>query len=412
MKINIIGGGTSGWWTAGYLRKNHPNVEITLIESPNIATVGVGESTMPNVRAFFEELEIPEEAWIKSCSGVRKEGNVKTNFRYVGDEPLNFMFIHKGFDEWYEKYKKREVTKNSVYDLYDPNDWRGYAYHIDAAQAWQIVKEYTKDIKHVLATVTRDELPEADLNIDCTGLGRHLMQDKTMHTYPDTLVDTCIVRRIEEDTKNYSETIGRDYGWDFNVYLSDRRVGCGYVFDSSKITIEDAKKEYMQNNGHRKFLTDFRVLKWEPGRLETPWQGDTVAVGLSAGFIEPMEANGLSLLIHQIKTLSRVLNKPKADIIYNKAIAKVFDQVADFIWHHYACTSRQETSFWQHYAKLDGRTTLMKRIQDNTNLKTNLYPSYVYAYLAIYYGVELKPFGLHIPKWMEEPYADAYMWSV
>ena len=386
MKINIIGGGTSGWWTAGYLRKNHPNVEITLIESPNIATVGVGESTMPNVRAFFEELEIPEEAWIKSCSGVRKEGNVKTNFNYVGDEDLNFMFIHSGFDEWYEKYKNKEVTKYSLYDLYDPDDWRGFAYHIDAAQAWQIVKEYTKDINHVLATVTREELPEADLNIDCTGLGRHLMKDKTMHTYPDTLVDTCIVRRIQEDTKNYSETIGRDYGWDFNVYLSDRRVGCGYVFDSSKISIEDAKKEYMQNNGHRKFLTDFRVLKWEPGRLKTPWQDNTVAVGLSAGFIEPMEANGLSLLIHQIKTLSRVIGKPRADVIYNRAVAKVFDQVADFIWHHYACTTRQETSFWQHYAKLDGKTTLMKRIQDNTNLKTNLYPSYVYAYLAIYYG--------------------------
>ena len=412
MKINIIGGGTSGWWTAGYLRKNHPNAEITLIESPNIATVGVGESTMPNVRAFFEELEIPEEAWIKSCSGVRKEGNVKTNFSYVGDEPLNFMFIHKGFDEWYKKYKKREVTRNSVYDLYDPNDWRGYAYHIDAAQAWQIVKEYTKDIKHVLATVTREELPEADLNIDCTGLGKHLMKDKTMHTYPDTLVDTCIVRRIEEDTKNYSETIGRNYGWDFNVYLSDRRVGCGYVFDSSKISIEDAKKEYMENNGHRKFLTDFRVLKWEPGRLKTPWQGDTVAVGLSAGFIEPMEANGLSLLIHQIKTLSRVLGKPKADKIYNKAVAKVFDQVADFIWHHYACTTRNDTSFWLHYAKLDGYTTLMKRIKDNTNLKTNLYPSYVYAYLAIYYGLELPPIKLKYPDWMDEPYADAYMWSV
>ncbi len=412
MKINIIGGGTSGWWTAGYLRKNHPNAEITLIESPNIATVGVGESTMPNVRAFFEELEIPEEAWIKSCSGVRKEGNVKTNFSYVGDEPLNFMFIHKGFDEWYKKYQKREVTRNSVYDLYDPNDWRGYAYHIDAAQAWQIVKEYTKDIKHVLATVTREELPEADLNIDCTGLGKHLMKDKTMHTYPDTLVDTCIVRRIEEDTKNYSETIGRNYGWDFNVYLSDRRVGCGYVFDSSKISIEDAKKEYMENNGHRKFLTDFRVLKWKPGRLKTPWQGDTVAVGLSAGFIEPMEANGLSLLIHQIKTLSRVLGKPKADKIYNKAVAKVFDQVADFIWHHYACTTRNDTPFWQHYAKLDGYTTLMKRIKDNTNLKTNLYPSYVYAYLAIYYGLELQPIKLKYPDWMDEPYADAYMWSV
>ena len=82
MKINIIGGGTSGWWTAGYLRKNHPNVEITLIESPNIATVGVGESTMPNVRAFFEELEIPEEFYHFSSSS-----------KHHGNKLLKFIFI-------------------------------------------------------------------------------------------------------------------------------------------------------------------------------------------------------------------------------------------------------------------------------------------------------------------------------
>jgi tryptophan halogenase len=387
MKINIIGGGTSGWWTAGYLRKNHPDLKITLIESPDIPTVGVGESTMPNVRAFFEELDIPEDAWMKSCSGVRKNGNVKTNFNYVGDDPYNFMFIHSGFNEWYEKYKNGEVDKYSLYDLYNPNAWRGYAYHIDASEAWQIVKEYTKDIKHIYAHVTRDTLPEADLNIDCTGLSRAIIPDTTMHVYPDTMINACIVRRIEEDTKTYSETIGRDYGWEFNVYLSDRRVGCGYVFNEKMITVEQAKEEYMKNNGHRKFLTNFRVIKWEPGRLQTPWQDNTVAVGLSAGFTEPMEANGLSLLIHQIKTLSRVLGKHKADKVYNKAVAKVVDEVADFIWHHYACTTRNDTPFWQHYAKLDGKTTLFQRIKDKTNLKQNLYPSYVYAYLDIYYGI-------------------------
>ena len=125
------------------------------------------------------------------------------------------------------------------------------------------------------------------------------------------MVDTCIVRRIEEDTKNYSETIGRNYGWDFNVYPSDRRVGCGYVFDSSKISIEDAKKEYMENNGHRKFLTDFRVLKWEPGRLKTPWQGDTVAVGLSAGFIEPNGGKWTKFTTANDKNIILILGKSK-----------------------------------------------------------------------------------------------------
>jgi tryptophan halogenase len=387
MKVNIIGGGTSGWWTAGYLRKNHPDLKITLIESSNIPTVGVGESTMPNVRAFFEELEIPEDAWIKSCSGVRKEGNVKTNFNYVGDDPYNFMFIHSGFDEWFEKYKNGEVDKFSVYKLYNPNDWRGYAYHIDAAEAWQIVKEYTKDIEHIYAQVTRDTLPEADLHIDCTGFHRAIIPDTTMHIYPDSMINACIVRRIEEDTKTYSETVGRDYGWEFNVYLSDRRVGCGYVFNENMITVEQAKEEYMKNNGHRNFLNDFMVLRWTPGRLKQSWQDDTVAVGLSSGFVEPMEANGLSLLIHQIKTLSKVIKKPNREKIYNRAVAKVHDQVADFIWHHFACTTRNDTPFWQHYAKLDGETSLWERINKNTNLEQNLYPSYVYAYLAIYYNL-------------------------
>jgi tryptophan halogenase len=387
MKINIIGGGTSGWWTAGYLRKNHPELEITLIESPNIPTVGVGESTMPNVRAFFEELGIPEEDWIKSCCGVRKQGNMKSNFKHVGDDPYNLMFIHTGWDEWFAKYKAGEVDKYSIYDLYNPDDWRAFGYHIDALQAWQIVKEYTKDIKHIFAEVTRDTLPEADLHIDCTGTRQAIIIDKTMYKYPDMLINTCVVRRIEEDTKNYSETIGRDYGWEFNVYLSDGRAGCGYVFNQDMLSIEDAKAEYMRNNGHRKFLTDFRVLEWTPGRLARPWQGDTVAVGLSSGFLEPMEANGLSLLINQIKTLSRVLYKPNREKIYNKAIAKIHDQVADFIWCHYACTTRTETPFWQHYAKLDGESFLWDRVAKNTNIHQNMYPSYVYEYLAIYYDL-------------------------
>ena len=108
----------------------------------------------------MKNLKYPKKHGLKVVVEYAKKATSKTNFSYVGDESLNFMFIHKGFDEWYKKYKKREVTRNSVYDLYDPNDWRGYAYHIDAAQAWQIVKEYTKDIKHVLATVTREELPK------------------------------------------------------------------------------------------------------------------------------------------------------------------------------------------------------------------------------------------------------------
>ena len=387
--VCIVGGGTSGWWTAGYLQKKHPELHITLIESPKIPTSGVGESTMPNVRNFFEELDIKEEDWIASCSGVRKQGNVKTNFSYVGDDPYNFMFIHKGFDEWFDKYNKGEVDKYSCYDLYDPNEWRGFAYHIDAAQSWQIVKEHTENVTHILKEISSvDELPPADLYIDCSGLRRILTKDRAHHSYPDTLTNTCVVRRVKGETKYHSETIGRDYGWQFNVYLSDGRIGCGYVFSDKHISIEQAKEEWMKHNGHKEILTDWNILKWNPGRLVESWKDNVVAVGLSSGFIEPMEANGLSLLVNQIRTLSRVLHKNNASKLYNRHVNKVHDEVADFIWHHYACTSRNDTDFWKHYAKIDGKTSLWKRIKEKTKLEPYLYPSYVYAYLAIYYGLK------------------------
>jgi len=386
-KVVIVGGGTSGWWCAGYLRKKHPELTITLIESPVIPTIGVGESTMPNVKSFFEELEISEAEWMDSCSAIKKKGNLKSNFNHQHDEPFNFMFINNAFEDWFEQYLKGKVKKESVYDLYDINGWRSYGYHLDASKAWQIVKKHTKDINHIITHINTNNLPEADLYVDCTGFNRILIKDKSLKKYPDTLVNSCIVRRIKEKTKFYTESIAMNYGWEFNVYLSDNRVGCGYVFDKHMISVEQAKQEYMKKNSHREFLSDFKIIEWEPGRLQNMWQNNVVSLGLSSGFIDPLESNSLSILVAQIRTLSKVLKKEKAEKIYNKSMGKLFDQVADYIWHHYACTQRNDTEFWKHFSKLEGKQTLFERIKKNTNLEQNLYPSYVYGFIAIYYGL-------------------------
>ena len=183
MKVCIIGGGTAGWWTAAYLRKNHPQLYITLVESSNIPSIGVGESTMPHVRAFFEDLGIDESSWLKSCSGVRKTGNLKQGWLNKNDEPLNFKFWYEGFDQWLPKYLNGEVTKDSLNSLYDNDGWQSYAYHVDAAQAWQIVKDHVKDINHVIQEITPETLPEADLYVDCTDCIGHLSKtDPCTHT--------------------------------------------------------------------------------------------------------------------------------------------------------------------------------------------------------------------------------------
>lgn len=383
MKICIVGGGTAGWWTAAYLRKNHPNVRITLIESPNIPSIGVGESTMPHVRAFFDDLEIDENAWLDSCSGVRKTGNLKQGWLDKNDDPLNFKFWYNGFENWLPEYLKGNVSKESLNTLYNDSSWQSYAYHVDAAQAWQIVKDHVKDVEHILKEITPETLPDADLYVDCTGLHRALVKDRPLHKYKDTLVNTCIVRRIKETPKNHSESFARNYGWEFNVYLSDQRVGCGYVFCDDLITVEQAKEEYMQHNSHRNFLTDFRVIKWEPGRLKTSWEGNTVAIGLSSGFVDPLEANGLSILVWQIRALSKFLNNPKA---FNRAVNKVWDDVAEFIWHHYALSEREDTEFWKHYKKIDAIETLKKNIKNKKSFN-NIYVSSVYETLAVYFNV-------------------------
>jgi tryptophan 7-halogenase len=382
VKVCIIGGGTAGWWTAAYLRKNHPQLYITLVESSNIPSIGVGESTMPHVRAFFEDLGIDESSWLKSCSGVRKTGNLKQGWLNKNDEPLNFKFWYEGFDQWLPKYLNGEVTKDSLNSLYDNDGWQSYAYHVDAAQAWQIVKDHVKDINHVIQEITPETLPEADLYVDCTGLHRALVKDRPMHTYKDTLVNTCIVRRIKETPKNNSESFARDYGWEFNVYLSDERVGCGYVFCDSMITLEQAKEEYMRHNSHREFLSDFRVIKWQPGRLKTAWEGNTVAIGLSSGFVDPLEANGLSILVWQIRALSKFLHNPKA---FNRVVNKVWDDVAEFIWHHYALTERDDTEFWKHYKHIDAIESLRDNIKKKKSFN-NIYVSSVYETLAVYFN--------------------------
>jgi tryptophan halogenase len=383
MKVCIVGGGTAGWWTAAFLRKNHPTIDITLVESPNIPTIGVGESTMPHVRKFFEDLEINESEWLKSCSGVRKEGNVKQGWLEKNDEPLNFKFWYDGFEEWLPAYLSGNASRDSLNDLYDNSRWQSYAYHIDAAQAWQVVKDQLNDVEHILKDITPDTLPTADLYVDCTGLHRALVKDRPMKYYKDTLVNSCIVRRIKETPKNNSESFARDYGWEFNVYLSDGRVGCGYVFCDKMISVETAKDEYMKHNGHREFLTDFRIIKWTPGRLQTAWEGNTVAIGLSSGFVDPLEANGLSILVWQIRALSKFLHNPKA---FNRAVDKVWDDVAEFIWHHYALTERDDTEFWKHYKNLNGVETLKKNIKNKKKFN-NIYVSSVYQTLAVYFNV-------------------------
>ena len=139
MKICIIGGGTAGWWCAAYMNK-FLDADITLIESNDIPISGVGESTLPQVKTFFDELEIPEDKWMNQSHAIYKYGNIKYDWNHIGSEPFQMTFWQNHpegrFDQWYEQYKLGNKNKEDHIELYDRNN---LGYHLDANLANNIV---------------------------------------------------------------------------------------------------------------------------------------------------------------------------------------------------------------------------------------------------------------------------------
>ena len=206
-----------------------------------------------------------------------------------------------------------------------------------------------------------------------------------MYVYKDTYVDNCIVRRIKEPTRDYTESLARKYGWEFNVYLSDDRLGCGYCFSGEHCDVETATKEYMKYNGHREFLSVFRHIKWKPGRLVEGWKDNVVAIGLSSGFVDPLEANGLIIVVHEIRTLAKCLQRGTGQAAYNRSINKAWDQTVDLVWHHYALSQRDDTEFWRQYTHIDATNSLWKNYEATRDVRTSIYSSSVWATMALYY---------------------------
>ena len=131
MKICIIGGGTAGWWCAAYMNK-FLDADITLIESNEIPISGVGESTLPQIKTFFDELEIPEEKWMNHSHAIYKYGNLKYDWNHIGSNPFQMTFWQnypeRCFEQWYEQYKLGNKNKEDHIELYDRNN---IGYHLD-----------------------------------------------------------------------------------------------------------------------------------------------------------------------------------------------------------------------------------------------------------------------------------------
>lgn len=386
MKICIVGGGTTGWWAAGYLEKHNPDLDITLIESKSIPKIGVGESTLPQIAEFFKSMNLNEEDWMPKAHAVKKLGNLKVGWNNNPDLAFTF-WSNEGnpFDKWAKNYLKGKRKRENFNKTLDEDNV--HAYHLDAELAGEIVKDNCKNVTHIISTL--DELPEGyDLYIDCTGFARKFINDKTMMEFEHHLVDSAWVCPYELDnhTVGYTQSIARDSGWQFVIDLTTR-IGTGYVFASQMEPTTDAYGNFLEYNKHRTPYQgkEPRLLQWKPEVLANPWSGNVVAIGLANGFLDPLESNALFMTQYSITLLSKVLNKGSGPEAYNRSMRKVWRDNSEYILHHYMLSNKDNSEFWRYYRDFDVTESLWTNYQKFGNRYTNLYPDSIWATLGLYY---------------------------
>lgn len=391
MKICIVGGGTTGWWAAGYLEKQFPNFQITLIESSDIPIIGVGESTVPMIKTFLDDIGIDEKEWMPKCDAIYKYGQIKQGWDHPEGEEFIFTFWYNDnnvFEDWYEKYKNKEVNKHQINDeLYDSAGWKAVAYHLHAEEAGRIVKDNCKNVNHIIETL--EELPEGyDLYLDCTGFRKQFIKDSTLDDINNLhLVNSAWVCPFELDEQiPYTQSIARDYGWQFKISLTNR-VGTGYVYSDKHVTDEKALEDFETYTKDLNSWNDRkpRNIKWNPGWLKNPWTDNVIAIGLSQGFIDPLESNALFMIQYSITTLAECLKRGYSNKVYNKMVRKTWKENSDYILHHYGLTKRDDNNFWKTYSKEDMTKTLWEHYTKKSNKYTNLYPDSIWATMGLYY---------------------------
>ena len=428
--ILIVGGGSSGWMTAAAIARQLPDVKLSLIESANIPTIGVGESTIGHINNYFHLLKIEDEEWMPHCNATYKTSIKFIDFREnptekphmfhypfgqfdFQDKPRQLMdwFLIKAhnpdidcsnFAEFFHDSvmmtDANKLTKNADGFVRNFRFKTDTAYHMDAAAFGVYLKDYIclpAGMTHIVDDVVGHSINkdgeiayiltknsgnlEADLYIDCTGF-KSLLLEKAMGvpftSFKDTLFnDRAIAAPLPyidkpKEMENYTSCTAIEAGWVWNVPLWNR-IGTGYVYSSDFATEAEAEEQFRRHlksnrmifpDAARADAAEIRHIKIRHGAHSRTWEKNVVAVGLSNGFIEPLESTGLMLthealvkIINMLKMRDRRITQYDIDL-FNHAFNEEIKGFKDFISQHYSCSMRDDTPYWKavtshHYSK-------------------------------------------------------------
>ena len=408
-KVVIAGGGTAGWMAAAALSKTLGKVlDITLIESDEIGTVGVGEATIPPLVTYHRLLDINEQKFMAAVQGTFKLGIGFENWRAVGQHYIHSFGV-TGHDHWAAGFqhfwlKARERGLAGDYGDYClelraaqeskfahlPKVGINYAFHIDASLYARFLRQFSEgygarrlegkivevrtnaDTGFIesLKLDSGDEI-EGDLFIDCTGF-RGLLIEQTLHAgYEDWShwlpCDSAVAVQTEStgEAIPYTRSIARGAGWQWRIPLQ-HRVGNGMVYCSRYISDAGAR-ETLLGNVEGALLTEPRVIKFRPGQRRRAWIKNCVALGLASGFIEPLESTSIHLIQRGITRLMQMF--PHTAIAasdveeYNRQTSYEIEHIRDFIVLHYHVTERDDTPFWRYCRNMEIPASLDHRIE-------------------------------------------------
>lgn len=324
----------------------------------------------------------------------------------------------KKFDQYFNPqfhYMEKNVAPfaGNTFLLNGPHS---YAQHINAELAGHFIRDeiaIPAGVNHIIGKVTKvnhtdkiissltvdDNLEiTGDFFVDCSGFSKVLVRAMKWEEkrYENNLIDSAWVCQTdyqdnyEKEMVNHTQSIAEPFGWRFKIGLY-HRMGNGYCFSSKHISNEEALDYFITKLGPKR--TEPRLIRWVPSRLEKFGEGNLAAVGLSCGFVEPLEANALYTIITSIKSLDSILRSDSLDFTaYNEKMKYTIDDIADFLLVHYTLSSRTDTTFWKDMIsigeKLDHKTLIWEKYQDQKNsmraaITGNImFPDYMWAELG------------------------------
>ncbi|MGZ9898428.1 tryptophan halogenase family protein [Shewanella gaetbuli] len=420
-KIVIVGGGSSGWMTAAMLAKLYPSqLHITLVESDAIGTIGVGEATIPPLQIFNNVLGISEQDFINQTQATIKLGiqfehwaNKQDSYMHAfGDigKSIGYTSFHHYWlaDKPVDPQSLWQYSFNyqaAIAGKFEPkprihnNQLSGltHAYHFDAGLYAQLLQQYCqqKQVTRIEGKITDVTLTNngdiqavilqngqrlgADLFIDCSGFSALLIEKALAVGYesykqwlkcdsawavPSALPTDELNSSKIANTIPYTRSIAHEFGWQWRIPLQ-HRTGNGIVFSSEYISKENAKQALLANLDGEP-LAEPKLIQFTPGRRVKQWHKNCVAIGLSSGFLEPLESTSLHLVQTAIIRLTKLMPNMRITQVaideYNRQSKLEFEQIRDFIILHYHLNQRTEP-LWQYCQTMDIPASLKQKIQ-------------------------------------------------